>query len=82
MNPSTDGLGKGCMESLYMKCQKLSKTKALIFSAQKQARKTKVVKCNIVRKIHTPLCRLREEKSEMVDHLESDSKMVAQKEWK
>ena len=53
-------------------------TEALIFAGQEQALRTNYVKFNI----DSPLCRMCNQKGKTINHILSESKMLAQKEYK
>ena len=57
-------------------------TEALIFAAQEQALRTNYVKFNIDKSIDSPLCRMCNQKGETINHILSECKMLAQKEYK
>lgn len=57
-------------------------TEAPIFSAQEQALRTNYVKYNINKSVDSPLCRLCNQKRETINHILSECKMLAQKEYK
>ena len=57
-------------------------TEALIFAAQEQALRTNYVKFNIDKSVDSPLCRMCNQKGETINHILSECKMLAQKEYK
>ena len=57
-------------------------TEALIFAAQEQALRTNYVKFNIDKSVDSPLCRMCNQKGETINHILSECKMLAEKEYK
>ena len=57
-------------------------TEALIFAAQEQALRANYVKFNIDNSVDSPLCRMCNQKGETINHILSECKMLAQKEYK
>ena len=57
-------------------------TEALICAAQDQALRTNYVKHHIDKTLESPLCRLCGEKGETINHIVSECKMLAQREYK
>ena len=57
-------------------------TEALICAAQDQALRTNYVKYHIDKTLESPLCRLCGEKGETINHIVSECKMLAQREYK
>ena len=57
-------------------------TEALIFTAQEQALRTNYVKFNIDKSVDSSLCRMCNQKGETINHILSECKMLAQKEYK
>ena len=58
------------------------KNEALIFAAQEQALRTNYVKFNIDKSVDSPLCRMCNQKREIIHHILSECKMLAEKEYK
>ena len=54
---------------------------ALSFAAQEQALRTNYVKFNIDKSVKSPLCRLRKQKAETINHIVSECKMLANREY-
>ena len=57
-------------------------TEGLIFAAQEQALRMNYVKVNIAKSVDSLLCRMCNQKSETINHILSECKMLAQKECK
>ena len=57
-------------------------TEALICSAQEQTLRTNYVKFHIGKTGESPLCRICRVENELVSHIVSECKMLAQKEYK
>ena len=57
-------------------------TEALICAARDQALRTNYVKHDIDKTLESPLCRLCGEKGETINHIVSECKMLAQREFK
>jgi len=57
-------------------------TEALIFAAQEQALRINYVKFNIDKSVDSPLCRMCNQKGEIINHILSECKMLTKKEYK
>ena len=57
-------------------------TEALFFAAKEQALRTFYVKFNIDKSVDSPICRMCNQKGETINHILSECKMLAQKEYK
>ena len=53
-----------------------------IFAAQEQALRTNFVKFSIDKSVKSPLCRLCNQKDETINHIVSECKMLANREYK
>ena len=57
-------------------------TEALIFAAQEQARRTNYVKFNIDKSVYSSLCTVCNQTGETINHILSECKMLAQKDYR